>query len=83
MRQGHATSGTALRPARPLSGQGLVFRLADELRSLRGELASTSGGRAGKTLAKFGGLRVTLVLLQSGVTLDPQATAGGASLQIN
>jgi quercetin dioxygenase-like cupin family protein len=82
VRQGHATSGTAERAAHPLSGQGLLFRLADEVRSLRSDLGRTSGGRAGKTLAKSDGLRVTLVLLQSGVTLDPQASAGGSTLHV-
>ena len=82
MRQGHATSGTAERAARPLSGQGLTFRLADEIRGLRRDLGRTSGGRAAKTLAKSGGLRVALVLLQSGAALDPQATVGGSSLQV-
>jgi quercetin dioxygenase-like cupin family protein len=82
MRQGHATSGTEQREAHPLSGQGLVFRLADEIRGLRDDLGRASGGRAAKTLAKSDGLRVTLVLLRAGVTLDPQAAAGGASLHV-
>jgi quercetin dioxygenase-like cupin family protein len=82
MRQGHATSGTAQRAAHPLSGQGLHFNLGDEVRGLRADLGRATGGRAAKTLAKSDRLRVTLVLLQGGVTLDPQASAGGASLQV-
>ncbi len=82
MRQSHATTGTADRPAHPLSGQGLTFRLADEIRSLRDDIGRTSGGRAAKTLAKAAGLRVTLTLLQAGTRMDPQAAAGGASLQV-
>jgi quercetin dioxygenase-like cupin family protein len=65
-----------------MSGRGHVFELADEVRSLRGELDHTSGGRAAKTLAKTDGLRVTLVLLSSGTTLNPESTAGGASLHV-
>ena len=82
MRQSHATSGTAQRDAHPLSGQGLLFHLTDEIRGLREDLGRASGGRAAKTLTKSDGLRVTLVLLQAGVTVDPQATTGGASLHI-
>src|SRR5436190_15430662 len=65
-----------------MSGRGHVFELTDEVRTLRGELHRTSGGRAAKTLAKTDGLRVTLVLLTSGATLNPESTAGGASLHV-
>jgi hypothetical protein len=40
------TSGTTRRAARQMSGRGHVFELTDEVRSLRGELDHTSGGRA-------------------------------------
>lgn len=76
------TSGTSERPGREMSGRGHVFDLADEVRSLGRELAHTSGGRAAKTLAKTDGLRVTLVLLSRGATLNPESTAGGASLHV-
>jgi quercetin dioxygenase-like cupin family protein len=76
------TSGTTRRAARQVSGQGVVFQLTDEVRSLRTDLHQTSGGRAAKTLAKTDGLRVTLVLLKSGATLNPESAAGGASLQV-
>ena len=80
--QNRQTSGTAQRPARQMSGRGQVFELADEVRTLRRELEHTSGGRAAKTLAKTDGLRVTLVLLSGGTTLNPESTAGGASLHV-
>src|SRR5437899_2959553 len=67
----HATTGTMRRPAHSLSGQGLQFSIANEARELRADLARSSGGRAAKTLAKAGGLRATLVLLESGRTLEP------------
>jgi len=76
------TSGTTRRAGRQMSGRGHVFALADEVRTLRSELEHTSGGRAAKTLAKTDGLRVTLVLLRSGATLNPESTAGGASLHV-
>jgi quercetin dioxygenase-like cupin family protein len=76
------TSGTAHRPARQMSGRGQVFDVTDEVRNLRAELHRTSGGRAAKTLAKTDGLRVTLVLLAGGAILNPESTAGGASLHV-
>jgi quercetin dioxygenase-like cupin family protein len=81
-KQAHGTSGTARRGAREMSGRGLVFRTADEVDSLREDLEHTSGGRAAKTLAKTEGLRVTLVLIKEGFELNPEATAGGATLEV-
>jgi quercetin dioxygenase-like cupin family protein len=78
----HTTSGTVRRAPHTLSGQGLLFALEDEARALRDELATASGGRAAKTLAKAGPLRVTLVLLRAGSTVEPEAAAGGATLQL-
>jgi quercetin dioxygenase-like cupin family protein len=82
MIRGHATSGTAVREARPLSGQGLRFRLADEIHELRDDLELRTAGRSAKALAKSGNLRVALILLSAGTTLEPEAAAGGASLQV-
>jgi quercetin dioxygenase-like cupin family protein len=65
-----------------MSGRGQVFALNDELQNLRGELHRTSGGRAAKTLAKTDGVRVTLVLLSQAATLNPESTAGGATIQV-
>ena len=78
----HATTGTDRRPGHILSGDGLVFRLADEARDLDSDLSRASGGRSAKTLAKADGLRVTLVVLDSGMTLEPEAAAGGATIQL-
>jgi quercetin dioxygenase-like cupin family protein len=80
--QSRQTSGTSRRAGRQMSGQGQVFALADEVRGLRDDLHHTSGGRAAKTLAKTDGVRVTLVLLADGATLNPESTAGGASLHV-
>jgi quercetin dioxygenase-like cupin family protein len=76
------TSGTSRRPGRLMSGQGDVFTLADEIQKLKLDLEHTSGGRAAKTLAKTDGLRVTLVLLEQGAMLNPESTAGGASVHV-
>jgi quercetin dioxygenase-like cupin family protein len=82
MTAAHSTTGTDRRAAHALAGESLVFRLADEVREVRQDLGRATGGRSGKTLVKAGGLRVTLVVLDTGVTLEPEAAAGGASLQV-
>jgi quercetin dioxygenase-like cupin family protein len=82
MSVGHETSGTDRRPAHTLAGEGMVFRLADEIAQVKQDLGRASGGRSAKTLAKTAGLRVTLVVLDAGVVLDPEAAAGGASLEV-
>ena len=78
----HSTSGTERRAARPLSGEDLVFRLADEISELRQDLSRSSGQRSAKTLAKSGGLRVTLVVMEANATMSPEASDGGATLQV-
>ena len=59
----HVTTGTERRPSHALSGDGLVFRLADEIDALRQDLSRSSGQRSAKTLTKTRGLRATLVVL--------------------
>jgi quercetin dioxygenase-like cupin family protein len=81
-KQDHKTSGTARRGPHQMSGRGLVFDVAEEVRSLRHDLEFTSGGRAARTLAKTEGLRVTLVLIKKDFGLNPDAIAGGASLEV-
>jgi quercetin dioxygenase-like cupin family protein len=76
------TTGTDRREARPLSGEGLVFRLSDQIQELRQDLARSSGHRSAKTLAKAGELRVTLVYMDSGATLMPEAHSGGATIHV-
>lgn len=48
---------------RPLAGSMLHFNLATHLAELRADEAYRRSGRAGRTLAKSGRLRVTLVAL--------------------
>jgi quercetin dioxygenase-like cupin family protein len=76
------TTGTERRSAHPLSGQGLIFRLSDEIAELRQDLSKSSGQRTAKTLAKSGGLRITLVVLDANATMSPEASDGGASIQV-
>jgi quercetin dioxygenase-like cupin family protein len=78
----HATTGTERRPPHALSGDGLIFHLADEVDALRRDLSRSSGQRSAKTLSKSRGLRLTLVVLEVNATMAPEASAGGASLQV-
>jgi quercetin dioxygenase-like cupin family protein len=78
----HTTNGTASRAPRTLSGPGLTYNLATEIAGLKRDLEHTSGKRAAKTLAKAHNLRVTLITLAAGATLDPHAIAGGAALHL-
>ena len=81
LRAPHTTNGSASRAARSLSGH-LTYTLATEIESLKHDLVHTSGKRAAKTLAKAHNLRVTLITLAAGATLDPHAIAGGAALHL-
>jgi quercetin dioxygenase-like cupin family protein len=78
----HMTTGTDRRAARSLSGEGLVFRLSDEIQELRQDISHASGHRSAKTLAKSAGLRTTLVYLDANATIDPESTSGGATVQV-
>lgn len=65
----------------PVSGRSLTFSLADEMRAVRAELA---GGheRSGRTLVKEGALRLTLVGLVAGGTIQPHKTDGPISVHV-
>src|ERR1051326_7736194 len=76
------TSGTDRRAARQLSGAGLTFRFSDEIQDLRQDLTRSSGQRSAKTLAKAGGLRITMVYLEANATMAPESSAGGATVQV-
>jgi hypothetical protein len=67
----HATTGTERRPPHALSGDGLIFHLADEVDALRRDLSRSSGQRSAKTLSKSRGLRLTLVVLEVNATMAP------------
>ena len=78
----HTTNGSSSRAPRSLSGQGLTYTLSTEIEGLKRDLVHTSGNRAAKTLAKAHNLRVTLITLGAGATLDPHAIAGGAAIHL-
>jgi len=77
----HTTAGSTTRAPRSLSGH-LTYTLSTEIENLKHDLEHTSGKRAAKTLAKAHNLRVTLITLGAGATLDPHAIAGGAALHL-
>lgn len=52
---------------RPLAGPSLTFDLEEQLAELRSEDAYRRSGRTGRTLAKSGRLRMTMVALADGV----------------
>ena len=81
-RPAHTTNGSSRRMARSVSAQGMIFRMTSEIESLKQDLAEATGGRAAKTLAKSRNLRVALITLRSGSTIDPHAIAGGATLYV-
>src|SRR5579864_2432111 len=81
-RPAHTTNGSSRRIARSVSAQGMIFRVASEIESLKQDLAQATGGRAAKTLAKSRNLRVALITLRSGSTIHPHAIAGGATLYV-
>ena len=64
MTETHTTTGTERRAPHPVGGDLLHFELRREVDDLRADLARSSGARTAKTLAKAGGLRVTLVVVE-------------------
>jgi quercetin dioxygenase-like cupin family protein len=81
-RPAHTTNGSSRRRARSVSAQGMIYRLPVEIQSLKHELAHSTGGRAAKALVKSRNLRVALITVRSGSTIDPHAIAGGALLHV-
>ncbi|HEU0054734.1 MAG TPA: hypothetical protein VFQ39_16220 [Longimicrobium sp.] len=68
--------------SRPLSGPSLTFNLAEQLEELRREEAYRRSGRAGRTLAKSGRFRLTLVAVADGVLIGTHQADSPMTLQI-
>lgn len=64
-----------------LRGPALAFRLDHEGKALGERARDAAAGRAGKTLAKEGALRITLVALRAGASLERHQVRGPASVQ--
>ena len=68
--------------SRPLAGPSLTFRLSEQLSGLRGEEAYRRSGRAGRTLAKSGRLRVVLLAVADGVVIGTHQADSPMTLQV-
>lgn len=66
---------------RPLTGPNLTFDLAAQIRELRQDEAYRRSGRVGRTLAKYGPLRLTLVVLAEGVEVGTHHAESSMTLQ--
>lgn len=67
---------------RSLAGPLLTFDLDEQLSELTGEEAYRRSGRAGRTLAKSGRLRVTLVAMASGNVIGTHQADSPMTLQV-
>lgn len=67
---------------RSLAGPMLTFRLAEQLADLRQEEAYQRSGRAGRTLAKSGRFRTTLVAMTEGTTIGTHQADSPLTLQV-
>lgn len=67
---------------RSLAGPLLTFDLDAQLAELSREEAYTRSGRAGRTLAKSGRLRVTLVAMQTGNVIGTHQADSPMTLQV-
>ena len=68
--------------SRPLAGPSLTFRLSDQLAEVRAEEAYRRSGRAGRTLAKSGRLRVVLLAVADGVVIGTHQADSPMTLQV-
>jgi quercetin dioxygenase-like cupin family protein len=66
---------------RPLSGETMVFDLAEETRTARSARADGDARRTARTLLKDGPLRITLIVLEPGAELAEHAAAGPITVQ--
>jgi quercetin dioxygenase-like cupin family protein len=66
---------------RPLTGPNLTFDLSEHLAEMRQDEAYRRSGRSGRTLAKDGPLRLTLVALAAGVEVDTHQAETPLTLQ--
>lgn len=67
--------------SRPLTGPNLLFDLDEQVDELRQDEAYARSGRVGRTLAKQGALRVTLVVLRAGVEVGTHHAESPMTLQ--
>lgn len=68
--------------SRPLAGPSMTFQLEQLIRDLRAEDAYQRSGRAGRTLAKSGRFRLTMVVAGQGVQLETHQADSPMTLQV-
>lgn len=66
---------------RPLSGETMVFDLAEETRTARSARADGDERRTARTLLKDGPLRMTLIVLEPGAEMAEHAAPGPITVQ--
>jgi quercetin dioxygenase-like cupin family protein len=67
---------------RPLAGPILTFDIAEQIAELRAEESYERSGRAGRTLAKSGRLRITLVAMQRDNVISTHRADSPITLQV-
>jgi len=67
---------------RPLAGASLTFHLSEQLAEVRAEEAYQRSGRAGRTLAKSGRLRVVLLAVANGMAIGMHQADSPMTLQV-
>jgi quercetin dioxygenase-like cupin family protein len=77
-----STSGTQERESRPLMERLMVFSLAEEIDSLRGELEWADNDKNSRTLAKDVDFRALLSVMHTGASLEEQVGDARASMQV-
>jgi len=68
--------------SRPLAGPIMTFDLAAQIAELRREESYERSGRAGRTLAKSGRLRVVLLAVRDGVAIGTHQADSPMTLQV-
>ena len=77
-----ATNNRAGLRGRQLQGQLLTFALDSEADALQASARSASDGLASKTLIRQGPLRITLLTLRQGATLNSHQVEAPSSIQV-
>jgi quercetin dioxygenase-like cupin family protein len=77
-----STSGTQERESRPLMDTLMVFSLAAEIESLRGELEWADNDKNSRTLAKDVDFRALLTVMHTGATIEERDGDARASVHV-
>jgi quercetin dioxygenase-like cupin family protein len=67
---------------RPLSGDAMVFDLAQEIETARAAHSPAQTCRTGRTLLKDGPLRITLIIMQAGGEIPEHSAEGPIAIHV-